>query len=124
MVSAFQMILFVVVGCTHVLTFVFSVALFLGRKFQPPKQLVFNSGGAGYLLNTAALEILGSHLDAPACYPKQRGFWEDVNVANCLLKGGNVVPYDTRDPLLRERFHPFNPGTCGIQMHTLGRCCC
>lgn len=30
------------------------------------------------------------------------GFWEDVNVANCLKKSTpSIVPYDTRDPLLR-----------------------
>jgi hypothetical protein len=30
------------------------------------------------------------------------GFWEDVNVANCLKKvTPSIVPYDTRDALLR-----------------------
>lgn len=84
--------------------------LFLGRKFQPPKQIVFNSGGAGYILNRRALEILGENLDRPHCFPHQHGFWEDVNVANCLLHSAEIAPYDTRDPLQRERFHPFTPG--------------
>ena len=84
--------------------------VFLGRRFFPPKQNVFNSGGAGYTLDRKALLVLGAHLDSPECYPHQRGFWEDVNIANCLRQNGNILPYDTRDPLERERFHPFTPG--------------
>lgn len=84
--------------------------VFLGRRFFPPKQNVFNSGGAGYLVDQAALAVLGAHLDSPECFPHQRGFWEDVNIANCLRVNGAILPYDTRDPLERERFHPFTPG--------------
>jgi hypothetical protein len=84
--------------------------LFLGRRFFPPKQEVFNSGGAGYLLDRAALRILVDNIDTPKCYPHQRGFWEDVNVATCLKNSGGILPYDTRDPSQRERFHPFTPG--------------
>ena len=40
----------------------------------------------------------------------KKGFWEDVNVANCLLKSADISPLDTRDSLKRERFHPFTPG--------------
>lgn len=94
--------------------------LFLGRRFFPPKQKVFNSGGAGYLLDRKALSILAANLDSPKCWPHQRGFWEDVNVANCLRTStderkewgpyGQILPYDTRDSKQRERFHPFTPG--------------
>eukprot|EP01032_Pedospumella_encystans_P012567 gene12567-14533_t len=85
--------------------------LFVGRIFQPPNQVVFNSGGAGYMLDVKALEVLGTNIDTPKCFPHQHGFWEDVNVANCLKKSTpSIVPYDTRDPLKRERFHPFTPG--------------
>lgn len=84
--------------------------VFIGRRFFPPKQNVFNSGGAGYILDRKSLSILGAHLDSPECYPHQRGFWEDVNIANCLRQNGNVLPHDTRDPQERERFHPFTPG--------------
>lgn len=87
-----------------------SVGLFLGRVFAPPNQNAFNSGGAGYILDKKALQVLGSHLDDQKCFPHQVGFWEDVNVANCLKVSGGITPYDTRDRLERERFHPFNPG--------------
>ncbi len=47
-------------------------------------------------------QILGSNIDTPKCFPHQHGFWEDVNVANCLKKSTpSIVPYDTRDPLKR-----------------------
>lgn len=85
--------------------------LYIGRIFQPPKQIVFNSGGAGYILDSKALNVLGENIDGPKCFPHQRGFWEDVNVANCLKSSdAHIVPYQTRDPQDRERFHPFTPG--------------
>jgi glycoprotein-N-acetylgalactosamine 3-beta-galactosyltransferase len=85
--------------------------MFVGRRFFPPGQKVFNSGGAGYLLNRASLKILFDNIDTnPKCYPHQHGFWEDVNVANCLFQSAGILPYDTRDSLKRERFHPFTPG--------------
>ncbi len=84
--------------------------LFLGRRFIPPGQEVFNSGGAGYVINKKSLQVLGENLDSPKCFAHQVGFWEDVNIANCLRKSANIVPYDTRDDLERQRFHPFTPG--------------
>lgn len=84
--------------------------VFLGRRFFPPKQEVFNSGGAGYLLDQKAVEVLVANLDSPKCFPHQKGFWEDVNVANCLRVSASIVPMDTRDEFQRERFHPFTPG--------------
>eukprot|EP01036_Dinobryon_divergens_P028475 gene28475-37425_t len=83
--------------------------LYIGRIFQPPNQIVFNSGGAGYTLDTKALKLLQDNIDTPKCFPHQHGFWEDVNTANCL-KTQQIVPYDTRDSQERERFHPFTPG--------------
>lgn len=47
--------------------------LFLGRRFFPPKQILFNSGGAGYLIDKIALQILVDNLDTPKCFPHQRG---------------------------------------------------
>ena len=74
------------------------VGLFIGRIFQPPNQLIFNSGGAGYTLDRRAVDVLGRNIDTPKCFPHQKGFWEDVNVANCLKASDeHIVPYDTRD---------------------------
>ena len=83
--------------------------VFLGRRFFPPQQELFNSGGAGYILDRVALKVLVDNIDTPKCFPHQRGFWEDVNVANCLRVSGNIIPHDTRDNKERERFHPFTP---------------
>lgn len=57
-----------------------SSGLYLGRRFFPFRQLAFNSGGAGYLLDVKALKVLGANIDSPKCWPHQKGFWEDVNV--------------------------------------------
>lgn len=72
--------------------------MYIGRIFQPPNQLIFNSGGAGYTLDKRAVKVLGENIDSPKCFPHQKGFWEDVNVANCLkASDAHIVPYDTRD---------------------------
>ncbi|KAJ8600665.1 hypothetical protein CTAYLR_007429 [Chrysophaeum taylorii] len=88
--------------------------LFLGRRFKQNNNWdrLFNSGGAGYVLNRPALKLLYDSFDHPDCQPHLKGFWEDVMVAQCLRKrsGGNLLPYDTRDLAGRERFHPFTPG--------------
>jgi glycoprotein-N-acetylgalactosamine 3-beta-galactosyltransferase len=86
--------------------------VYLGRRFMPPGQKVFNSGGAGYIIDKKALQLLKLNIDTSKCYNHQVGFWEDVNVAHCLLVSSNnqLIPYDTRDNLKRERFHPFTPG--------------
>ena len=45
-------------------------------------QQIFNSGGAGYILNRAALDMLAENIvDNPKCEPHRKGFWEDVQVA-------------------------------------------
>jgi len=88
--------------------------LFLGRRFAQGgnPNTMFNSGGAGYLLNKASLKLLASNaLDNPLCQPHLHGFWEDVQVASCLKKTAGVLPFDTRDYQGRERFHPFTPGS-------------
>lgn len=79
--------------------------MFIGRIFQPPNQVVFNSGGAGYMLDSKALQVLSENIDTPKCFPHQHGFWEDVNVASCLKKSTpSIVPYDTRDSLKRWEY--------------------
>lgn len=87
-----------------------SEPVFLGRRFQIPRGQLFNSGGAGYVLNRAALEVLNSHMSDAKCFPHQHVFAEDVNVAHCLKIHG-VKPIDTRQAFTgAERFHPFTPG--------------
>jgi hypothetical protein len=41
----------------HIAHWCDSAGLFIGRIFQPPNQIVFNSGGAGYMLDTKALTV-------------------------------------------------------------------
>lgn len=90
--------------------------IFLGRPFRPPGGVIpFNSGGAGFVLNTAAVdvlvkELLGKGKSRKECRPNQAGFWEDVNVAYCLNEGGVKVFNGTQDEMGRERFLPFTPG--------------
>lgn len=87
--------------------------LFLGRRFKQNGNWdrLFNSGGAGYVLNRSALKLLYDNFDRPFCRPHLRGFYEDVMVAKCLKEASNgaVLPLDTRDDEGRERFHPCVP---------------
>jgi len=47
-------------------------------------------------------QVLGANIDSPKCFPHQEGFWEDVNVAQCLkVSSPSILPYDTRDDLKR-----------------------
>jgi glycoprotein-N-acetylgalactosamine 3-beta-galactosyltransferase len=85
--------------------------LFLGRRFKEggKEDKIFNSGGAGYVLNRRALELLNGQFEGDKCMPHLKAFWEDVMVARCLKNEG-VHAYDTRDGQGAERFHPFTPG--------------
>jgi len=85
------------------------VPLFLGRRFKLANDNIFNSGGAGYLLNRKSLEYLAKSLDKPFCRPHAKTFAEDVTVAACLREHG-IHPFDTQDDWGRERFLPFTPG--------------
>jgi glycoprotein-N-acetylgalactosamine 3-beta-galactosyltransferase len=79
---------------------------YIGRRFKLGGDPLnnFNSGGAGYGLNRAALDkFMEGH-------SKQQGHCrfmkgpEDVYTAQCLKQQG-IVPEDTRDELGRERFN-------------------
>lgn len=102
---------------------------FAGARLQittrPP--LMFNSGGAGYVLNAYTLEILicEKNRDLEKCRhwnkrpiesPQpglkpcviKRGNHEDVMVSRCLTRWG-ITPEDTRDEMSAELFHLDNP---------------
>ncbi|KAJ9444105.1 Glycoprotein-N-acetylgalactosamine 3-beta-galactosyltransferase 1 [Diplonema papillatum] len=83
--------------------------LFLGRRFnESHTHIIFNSGGAGYVLNAAALQLLYSRLDLPVCQPDSTTSAEDRNVALCF-RAIQLFPHDTRDAKREERFMPFTP---------------
>ncbi|CAN0027829.1 unnamed protein product [Ectocarpus fasciculatus] len=84
--------------------------MFLGRRLQRfgEQHRIYNNGGASYVMNQAAVGLLGNHLDDNQCQPHTKQSWEDVLVSRCLKNNG-VVAFDTRDDLGRERFHPFSP---------------
>jgi len=72
--------------------------LFLGRRMflSRPNGPTFNSGGAGYLLNSAALHQLFSIADNKRkCQDSYNSSTEgeDVLFARCLLSGIGVLPY-------------------------------
>lgn len=56
--------------------------MYLGRRFRPSGEdfRTYNSGGASYVLNQAAVGRLASHLDDNACQPHTAKSWEDVMV--------------------------------------------
>eukprot|EP00939_MAST-03C_sp_MAST-3C-sp1_P004281 g4281.t1 len=90
-----------------------AMPFYLGRRFalDGDRTRMFNSGGAGYVLNRAALKILAENvLDNPVCELNAHTSAEDVQVAKCLKRAAGVLPHDTRDNFGRERFHPFTPG--------------
>ncbi|CAM9742924.1 unnamed protein product [Chrysoparadoxa australica] len=84
--------------------------MYLGRGLKNDAGMHFNAGGPGYILNQKALTVLKQNMYDERCQPHASRRQEDVQVAKCLALSF-VFPYDTRDALGRERFHPFSPGT-------------
>lgn len=87
---------------------------FVGRRFKGygRKDNYFNSGGAGYALSRATLrKYITEGWDHPKCKPTQTTSMEDVMIAQCLRDVFQIGLTDTRDEQLRERFHPFSPGS-------------
>ena len=87
--------------------------LYLGRRMKVGGNAnhLFNTGGAGYVFNQAALALLYDSLDEPFCAPHRHGFYEDVLVADCFKNGpAHLLPIDTRDATGAERFHMLSPG--------------
>ncbi|KAK8748376.1 hypothetical protein OTU49_016108 [Cherax quadricarinatus] len=86
--------------------------IFFGNKLKKPNiSQGFMSGGAGYVLSEAALQVVvvkgltNTHL----CATTQSGR-EDVELGRCLETVG-VLAGDSRDHLGRSRFLSFTPGT-------------
>lgn len=84
--------------------------LYMGRRFllNGNKDDLYVSGGAGAVMDRAALRKLASHLDHPNCDPAGQHDFDDFFVGRCLAAAG-VKPIDTRDERRRERFNPFQP---------------
>jgi hypothetical protein len=76
--------------------------IFIGVPFMHQSELLYNDGGAGYVLNRVALKRLV--LEAfPKCYAETQSSAEDVYVARCL-KSIDIDPLHTVDAQGRQRF--------------------
>jgi hypothetical protein len=83
--------------------------LYMGMPYK--KRALYNSGGAGYVLNRVALKRLV--VDAfPKCLATKRESAEDRNVAICF-KSLNIKPMHTVDAQGRQRFLGMPPNFIG-----------
>jgi glycoprotein-N-acetylgalactosamine 3-beta-galactosyltransferase len=73
-------------------------------------RLLFNSGGAGYVMNRLYLDKIVEALPEWTCLPEEESGTvpEDVGVSFCMI-WHDVYPWDTRDHRGRERWHAFSP---------------
>lgn len=78
--------------------------MYLGRPLRSTFRHVYNNGGAGYLLNRPALELLIFSFQQRSCLSSITHSIEDVLVGYCLSNLG-VFALNTQDDLGRERFH-------------------
>lgn len=103
------------------------VPLYLGRPLRQSYRLIYNNGGAGYLLNRAAVRLLAHMLRTDMCLPRARVSIEDVLVAHCFGICG-VKPRETKrletsnGSDTRETFHWARPaeeydGTPSYMIH-------
>jgi glycoprotein-N-acetylgalactosamine 3-beta-galactosyltransferase len=82
--------------------------LYLGRPLRRTHNLVYNTGGSGYLLNARALAILMGQFARGGCYPFKSTSLEDVVIGQCLRDVG-LIARNTSDQQGRERFHWQSP---------------
>ncbi len=88
-----------------------SQPIYFGRRFKPYVQQGYMSGGAGYVVSKAGVKNLVEKVftDSKKCKSGDFvGGAEDVEIGKCLQNAG-VKAGDSRDPLGRDRFHPFIP---------------
>ncbi|GMF57794.1 unnamed protein product [Phytophthora fragariaefolia] len=73
-------------------------------------RMVYNSGGAGYVMNRLFLDKIVESLSDWTCLPDAASgtMPEDTGVSFCMMWKG-VYPWDTRDHRGRERWHAFSP---------------
>ena len=86
-------------------------------------RLTYNSGGAGYVLDTVSLSVVAESLlnEPEICHSNVETSVEDVYMANCLRKFG-IHPFESRDASKRERFHHFSPDmSWHYRLLTIGR---
>jgi glycoprotein-N-acetylgalactosamine 3-beta-galactosyltransferase len=91
--------------------------LYLGRRLLLPgsedkgRQMFFNSGGPGYLLDRKALNLYIRNADKSFCFPNVLRYAEDAYLAGCLIRTKeSLFPYDsTNDKQGKPRFHIFSP---------------
>jgi glycoprotein-N-acetylgalactosamine 3-beta-galactosyltransferase len=86
---------------------------YIGRPmFTEDMDEIFNSGGAGYVLNNHSLSILYDAFQDPndPCQTHLRTSTEDYMIAKCLAQYG-IIAVDTRDEEndFRDRFHAMSP---------------
>jgi glycoprotein-N-acetylgalactosamine 3-beta-galactosyltransferase len=103
------------------------IPFYLGRPLRQSFNLLYNSGGAGYLLNAAALKLLVAALKDNLlrydltntdnedgniihnlCFHGTNTSIEDVMVGYCMSQL-NISLWDTKDENGRERFHWHSP---------------
>ncbi|KAG7395213.1 hypothetical protein PHYBOEH_004120 [Phytophthora boehmeriae] len=72
--------------------------------------LIYNSGGAGYVMSRLYLDRIVEILDEWTCLPDESSgeMPEDAGVAFCMT-WQNIYPWDTRDHRGRERWHAYSP---------------
>jgi glycoprotein-N-acetylgalactosamine 3-beta-galactosyltransferase len=88
------------------------------HNYTKTSHFVFNSGGAGYVMNRAYLDQLILQLDGSPDNAPKGVAPEDVGQALATLyHSTNTVPQNTRDNRGRERFHFSHPNAMYVMDH-------